>query len=148
VTGVQTCALPISPKIQNSGGSLNYLRNSNYQAVKIIYNNGLITVFVNNVPLLTANFLITYTGYMGFTAGTGALYDQHSIRNVIIYTNQAQSNAGLDVTTCSNEPVTIGAPANPSHIYSWSPATGLSSTTAANPVVTLPNTTGAPITQT
>jgi gliding motility-associated-like protein len=137
-----------TPKIQNSGGSLNYLRNSNYQAVKIIYNNGLITVFVNNVPLLTANFLITYTGYMGFTAGTGALYDQHSIRNVIIYTNQAQSNAGLDVTTCSNEPVTIGAPANPSHIYSWSPATGLSSTTAANPVVTLPNTTGAPITQT
>lgn len=145
--GYNEC-LPGTPKIQNSGGSLNYLRNSNYQPVKIIYNNGVISVFVNNVQLLTANFLITYTGYMGFTAGTGALFDQHSIRNVIIYTNQAQSNAGVDVTTCSNTPVTIGTAPNPNNSYSWSPATGLSATNVANPVVTLPNTTGAPITQT
>ena len=85
---------------------------------------------------------------MGFTASTGALYDQHSIRNVIIYTNQAQSNAGVDVTTCSNTPVTIGASPNPNNTYSWSPSNGLSTTNVANPIVTLPNTTGAPITQT
>ena len=145
--GYNEC-LPATPKIQNSGGSLNYLRNANYQPVKITYNNGLITVFVNNVPLLTTNFTINYTGYVGFTASTGALYDQHSIRNVIIYTNQAQSNAGVDVTTCSNTPVTIGTAPNPNNSYSWSPATGLSATNVANPVVTLPNTTGAPITQT
>ncbi len=145
--GYNEC-LPATPKIQNSGGSLNYLRNANYQPVKITYNNGVITVFVNNVPLLTTNFTINYTGYVGFTASTGALYDQHSIRNVIIYTNQAQSNAGVDVTTCSNTPVTIGTAPNPNNSYSWSPATGLSATNVANPVVTLPNTTGAPITQT
>ncbi|MDP5066599.1 MAG: gliding motility-associated C-terminal domain-containing protein [Crocinitomicaceae bacterium] len=145
--GYNEC-LPATPKIQNSFGSLNYLRNANYQPVKITYDNGVITVFVNNVPLLTTNFGINYTGYMGFTASTGGLYDQHSIRNVIIYTDQAQSNAGIDVTTCSNEAVSIGAAPDPNNIYSWTPATGLSSTTIANPIVSIPNTTGAPITQT
>ena len=145
--GYNEC-LPATPKIQNAGGSLNYLRNANYQPVKITYNNGVITVFVNNVQMLTANFGINYTGYMGFTASTGGQYDQHSIRNVIIYTDQAQSNAGVDVTTCSNTPVTIGAAPNAANIYSWTPSNGLSSTTVANPVVNIPNTTGAPITQT
>jgi gliding motility-associated-like protein len=145
--GYNECAAGIV-KLENTTGNLNFVRSSQYQPAKITYNNGLVTLFINNIQYLSANFPIGFTGYMGFTASTGGATDQHSIRNVIIYTNQAQSNAGLDVTTCSNEPVTIGAPANPSHIYSWSPATGLSSTTAANPVVTLPNTTGAPITQT
>jgi gliding motility-associated-like protein len=145
--GYNEC-LPATPKIQNSGGSLNYLRNTNYQPVKIIYNNGLVTVLVNNVQLLQANSPVNFTGYVGFTASTGALYDLHSIRNVTIYTNQAVSNAGIDANTCSNTGVVIGATPNPLNVYSWSPAVGLSSTTAANPTVTLPNTTGAPITQT
>lgn len=145
--GYNEC-LPATPKIQNSGGSLNYLRNTNYQPVKIIYNNGLVTVLVNNVQLLQATSPVNFTGYVGFTASTGALYDLHSIRNVTIYTNQAVSNAGIDATTCSSEGVAIGSTPNPLNIYSWSPSNGLSSTTAANPVVTLPNTTGAPITQT
>jgi len=145
--GYNEC-LPATPKIQNSGGSLNYLRNTNYQPVKIIYTNGLVTVLVNNVQLLQANSPVNFTGYVGFTASTGALYDLHSIRNVTIYTNQAVSNAGIDANTCSNTGVVIGATPNPLNVYSWSPAVGLSSTTAANPTVTLPNTTGAPITQT
>jgi hypothetical protein len=145
--GYNEC-LPATPKIQNSGGSLNYLRNTNYQPVKIIYNNGLVTVLVNNVQLLQATSPVNFIGYVGFTASTGALYDLHSIRNVTIYTNQAVSNAGIDATTCSSTGVTIGSTPNPLNVYSWSPSIGLSSTTAANPVVTLPNTTGAPITQT
>lgn len=145
--GYNEC-IPATPKIQNSGGSLNYLRNTNYQPVKIIYNNGLVTVLVNNVQLLQATSPVNFTGYVGFTASTGALYDLHSIRNVTIYTNQAVSNAGIDATTCSSTGVAIGATPNPLNVYSWSPSIGLSSTTAANPIVTLPNTTGAPITQT
>ena len=145
--GYNEC-LPATPKIQNSGGSLNYLRNTNYQPVKIIYNNGLVTVLVNNVQLLQATSPVNFTGYVGFTASTGALYDLHSIRNVTIYTNQAVSNAGMDATTCSSTGVTIGATPNPLNVYSWSPSNGLSSTTAANPMVTLPNTTGVPIIQT
>ncbi|MFM6935824.1 MAG: lectin-like domain-containing protein [Flavobacteriales bacterium] len=145
--GYNEC-LPATPKIQNSGGSLSYLRNTNYQPVKITYNNGLVTVFVNNVQLLQANSPINFTGYVGFTASTGALYDLHSIRNVTIYTNQAVSNAGVDVNTCSNDGVSIGSSPNALNVYSWSPSIGLSSTTAANPTVTIPNTTGAPIVQT
>ena len=145
--GYNEC-IAATPKVQNSGGSLNYLRNSNYQAVKITYNNGIVTLYVNNVIMLTASYTIGFTGYMGFTASTGALYDMHSIRNVIIYTDQASSNAGVDVTTCSGENVTIGAAANANYVYNWTPSTGLSSNTAANPVVNMNNTTGAPITQT
>ncbi len=145
--GYNECAAGIV-KLENTTGNLNFVRSNQYQAAKITYDNGVITLFINNIQYLTANFPIGFTGYMGFTASTGGATDQHSIRNVIIYTNQAQSNAGIDVTTCSNTPVSIGAVANPNHIYSWSPPTGLSSTTVANPTVNITNTTGAPITQT
>jgi gliding motility-associated-like protein len=134
-------------KATNIAGSLGFVRSPNYQTCKITFNNGLVTVLINNTPYLTANFPISFSGYMGFTSATGGLYDLHSIRNVIIYTDQAVSNAGVDVNTCSNSGVSIGAAPNPLNVYSWSPSIGLSSTTVANPIVTLPNTTGAPITQ-
>ena len=145
--GYNECA-PGIVKLENTTGNLNFVRSSAYQAAKITYDNGVVTLFINNIQYLSANFPVGFTGYMGFTASTGGATDQHSIRNVIIYTDQAQSNAGIDVTTCSNTPVPIGATTNPLNIYNWTPATGLSSSTAANPIVTLPNTTGAPITQT
>jgi gliding motility-associated-like protein len=50
-------------------------------------------------------------------------------------------------STCSGVPLMLGANAVGGNTYSWSPATGLSSSTVANPTVTLANTTGAPITQ-
>lgn len=145
--GYDECA-PGIVKLENTTGNLNFIRSSAYQPAKITYNNGVVALFINNIQYLTANFPVGFTGYMGFTASTGGATDQHSLRNVIIYTDQAQSNAGVDVTTCSNQGVSIGAAANPAHIYSWTPATGLSSATVANPIVTLPNTTGAPLTQT
>jgi gliding motility-associated-like protein len=143
--GYNECNPPATPKIQNSGGSLNYLRNATYQPVKITYNNGLITVFVNNVQLLQATSLAEFTGYFGFTASTGALYDLHSIRNVIIYT--AISDEGLvNGSSCSDIPVSIGVSDNPLYSYTWSPALGLTSTTVSNPTLTLTNTTALPIT--
>jgi gliding motility-associated-like protein len=145
--GYNECAAGIV-KVDNSSGTLNFIRSNSYQPAKITYDNGLITLFINNIQYLTANFPVGFTGYMGFTASTGGATDQHSLRNVIIYTDQAQSNAGVDVTTCSNIPVSIGATPNAANIYSWTPSVGLSSANAANPTVTIPNTTGAPITQT
>lgn len=145
--GYNECA-PGIVKLENTTGNLNFIRSNAYQSAKITYNNGIVTLFINNTQYLTANFPVGFTGYMGFTASTGGFNDQHSLRNVIIYTDQAQSNAGIDVTTCSNTPVAIGATPNPLNNYSWSPAVGLSSSTAANPVVTVANTTGVPITQT
>ena len=55
---------------------------------------------------------------------------------------------GAAATICAGGTAQLGAAPVTGYTYSWSPATGLSSSTAANPTVTLPNTTGAPITQT
>ena len=48
-------------------------------------------------------------------------------------------NVGIVNTTCSNVAATIGAPAVAGYTYSWSPATGLSSSTVANPTVLVNN---------
>ena len=134
-------------KLTNTGGILNFIRGNTYKSVRIIYNNGLISLLINNTLYLTANFPINFSGYMGFTAGTGGANDQHSIRNVVIYTAQASSNAGVDVQTCPNQNVSIGAVTNPAFSYSWSPANGLSNASVSNPIVNLPNNTNQPITQ-
>ena len=134
-------------KLTNTAGILNFIRGNTYKSVRIIYNNGLISLLINNTLYLTANFPINFSGYMGFTAGTGGANDQHSIRNVVIYTAQASSNAGVDVQTCPNQNVSIGAATNPANVYAWSPALGLSNASVSNPVVNLPNNTNQPITQ-
>jgi gliding motility-associated-like protein len=55
---------------------------------------------------------------------------------------------GAAATLCSGGATQLGAAPVAGLTYSWSPTTGLSSATSANPTVTLTNTTGAPITQT
>ncbi len=44
-----------------------------------------------------------------------------------------RSLAGLDTFSCNYEPVPVGSNAKPGLVYSWSPSTGLSDPTAANP---------------
>ena len=146
-TGYNECSAGIV-KLNNTNGNLNFVRNNSYQPVKITYFNGLVTLFINNQQYLTANFPINFTGYMGFTASTGGSSDQHSIKNVIIYTDQASSNAGADDFFCENNTGQIGTNSNPNYIYSWSPTLGLSSSTVANPTVTLSNNSNSIITQT
>jgi gliding motility-associated-like protein len=134
-------------KVDNSAGNLNFVRNNNYQPARITYNNGVIQFFVNNILYLTANFNVNFSGYMGFTASSGSLYDQHSILNVIIYTEQASSNAGPNVSMCSGDTVTIGTTTNNQYVYNWTQTTGLSANNVSNPSVTLMNNTSNPITQ-
>jgi len=135
-------------KLNNAGNSLSFVRSNNYQRVRIVYNNGVVTLFINNTQYLTANFTINFTGYMGFTASTGGSNDQHSVKNIIIYTEQAIANAGANVGVCTGGVAQIGTTNNPLYQYSWSPATGLSSTTISNPTATIQNTGSTPITQT
>ena len=135
-------------KLDNAAGNLNFVRNNNYQTARVTYNNGVIQFFINNTLYLTANFNLNFSGYMGFTASSGSLYDQHSVRNVIIYTEQATSNAGPNLSMCSGDTVIIGSAPNNQYVYNWTPTTGLSATNAANPNVTLVNNTSIPITQT
>jgi gliding motility-associated-like protein len=138
---------PAMVKLTNINGNLNFIRNSAYQQVKITYVNGLISLYLNNTLYLTATFVTNFTGYMGFTSSTGGGCDQQSIKNAIIYTEQAISDAGpVNGSACSDVPLNIGVATNPLYSYSWSPELGLSSTSDSNPTLTLTNSTNSPIT--
>ena len=144
--GYDEC-IPGIVKVNNVSNSLSFVRSSNYQPVKITYVNGLVTLFINNVQYLSANFPINFVGYMGFTASTGGANDQHSIRNVIIYTDQAVSDAGSDISFCTGNSVQIGSSNNTDYIYSWAPSAGLSDPNISNPTVNLVNSGTQPLTQ-
>lgn len=137
------------PTLPNTGGSLNFLRSTNYQSAKVTYDNGNIRVYVENTLYLTGFYQINFTGYLGFTSSTGGSNDRHSIRNVTIYTEQAQSEAGPPaISYCSGGGVQIGTTNNPAFVYSWSPSNGLDQNNISNPTVSLVNNTNVPVTQT
>jgi len=77
------------PTLSNSGGSLDFIRSAVYNRARIVYDAGAIEVFVNDSLYLTGFQTFNFTGYMGFTSSTGAFTDNHSIRNVVIYTETA-----------------------------------------------------------
>lgn len=135
------------PTAYNTGGNLSFLRSTDYNHAKITYNSGNIEVYVNNNLYLTGTQSFNFVGYFGFTASTGALNDVHSIKNVAIYTNMPPSEGGPNVTICTSGTATLGTASDPNYTYQWTPSTGLSSTTVANPQVTLSNTGITPIVQ-
>jgi len=146
--GYNECAAGIF-KVDNLTGILDFVRDNAYQPAKITYDNGIIEFYINNILYLSVFSPVTFPGYMGFTASTGGATDQHSIKNVIIHTEQAESDAGpAAISTCSHVPVQIGVANNPLYEYSWSPTTGLNNPNISDPVLTLSNSTGAPIVQT
>lgn len=57
------------------------------------------------------------------------------------------ANAGFDRSICSGQVLTMGGTTTSSGTYLWEPATGLSSATVKNPILTIQNTTERPITQ-
>lgn len=130
----------------NRATGLNFLRSSNYQTCLIEYNSGTLTVSINGTQYLTGNYSANLIGYMGFTASTGGSTDKHSIKNVRIYADIAEANAGADVTICSGEPAQLGVSSNPNYTYNWTGDSNLSSSTISNPSVILTNTTSNPIT--
>ena len=136
------------PTLDNSNGTLSFIRSDNYNHATITYNAGNISVSVNNQLYLTGFQLLNLTGYLGFTSGTGGNFDNHSIKNVIIYTNVPASAAGADKTVCAGQTVDIGSPPNEAYTYQWSPSEGLNSITASNPTVVLPNISDNDITKT
>ncbi|HKR05231.1 MAG TPA: gliding motility-associated C-terminal domain-containing protein [Bacteroidia bacterium] len=71
-----------------------------------------------------------------------------SIAQKVVISPNPSAVAGPDVTICSGDTVTIGSPSTPGYVYLWTPATGLSSATISDPVVTLINTGTTPTTTT
>ena len=93
----------------------------------------------------TTNAPITATYTLTATTANGCV----STGTVVVTVNPpAVVNAGPDVAVCDRKQATLGTPALPGYTYSWSPATGLSSATAAQPVFTGVNTTASPLTLT
>lgn len=129
------------PTLINTYGRLNYIRGPNYNRARIEYDTGNISVYVNDTLYLTAyqSKLFNFTGYMGFTAGTGGFDDNQSIKNVIIYTQMPIPYAGIPQAFCPYDTVQLGGPANPLYIYAWSPPAGLSDSTSAAPLLHLDN---------
>jgi gliding motility-associated-like protein len=77
-------------------------------------------------PSVTTTFTLTVT-----TTLTGC----QSMDSVIVTINYAPTtDAGADQTICNGDSVQIGTPAIAGNTYSWSPSTGLSSSTAAQPM--------------
>ncbi len=81
----------------------------------------------------------TYTVKLVVSASGGSCKDS-STQTVVVNPTPVAS-AGPDRLICggSTQAVTIGSPAQGSNTYSWSPSTGLSSATAAQPTITVGN---------
>jgi gliding motility-associated-like protein len=135
------------PTATNSAGALSAIRSSNYNHAKITYDNGTINVYLNGVLALTGFQQFNFAGYLGFTASTGGKTDNHSIKNVVIYTNMPPSEAGNNQTICSGGSVQVGVPNNANYVYNWTPLTGVSNPSISNPFITLTNNTTADISQ-
>jgi PKD repeat protein len=129
------------PTLANTTGALSYIRGPNYNRAMIVYDTGQISVYVNDTLYVTAYQpnLFNFTGYLGFTASTGGYDDNHSIKNVIIYTQMPPSFAGSPQAFCPYDTVQLGGPANPTYAYTWSPPAGLSNSTSADPFLHLTN---------
>ena len=96
-------------------------------------------------PVFTTSTPGTYIFTLTATTAQGC----SATSTVTVTVNPAAvANAGTNQTLCSGSNVTLGSAALAGYTYQWSPATGLSSATAAQPTLTLTNTTGAPITAT
>jgi gliding motility-associated-like protein len=136
------------PTLENINNSLSFIRSATYNHALITYDNGNITVSVNGTVLLTATQFFNFSGYLGFTASTGGSTDNHSIKNVIIYTDMPPSEAGSNlVSTCNIINAGIGTSTTAGYTYTWSPASGLSNTAISNPTVQITNNTGSTILQ-
>lgn len=135
------------PTVDNASNTISFIRSPTYNHAKITYDNGTINVYVNNTFYVTGFQQFNFAGYLGFTAGTGGVTDNHSIKNVLIYTNMPPSDAGPDQRICSGSSIQVGAANNSSYVYNWLPSTGINNTAIADPTITLTNISTKDITQ-
>ena len=130
------------PTRDNADGKISFIRGPDYSHAKIVYDSGAVSVYVNDSLYLTGFQQFNFTGYLGFTASTGGYSDNHSIKNVIIYTQMPPSFAGSPMSFCPYDTVQLGGPASPGYVYGWSPSAGLNDPTLSAPLLHLANGTG------
>jgi gliding motility-associated-like protein len=86
----------------------------------------------------SANITYTVIGNTNGCTGTGL--------STVTISSPAPPNAGADITICSGLTGNLGVAPTGGDTYSWSPSTGLSSSTVSNPTVTLTNVSASPVT--
>ena len=108
---------------------------------------GVFTYWLNSLATaaLSSPGAIAASGtyYVKLTAAGGCT----DIQPVNVTVNPAQgAGAGADLILCTGDTGSIGGNAIPGNTYSWNPSTGLTSSTASNPSVTLTNSGLFPVT--
>lgn len=94
----------LAPDLTNQ----NFITNGNWHTCVMSYFFGTITVaFDGNPPAITTTTTLSLNGYFGFSAGTGALWATHAIRNVVVSgAPEPAPPTGNDVTYCQGAPST------------------------------------------
>lgn len=105
---------------------------------------GLGTANMTFVATANLSSLGTYTVTANTTLAGDTDASNNSKTKIVVRTGPVTANAGPDVTVCPGGPKTLGGSPTGSggnggpYTYLWAPSTGLSSTTAANPVCSQP----------
>lgn len=86
-------------------------------------------------PLITTSYILTVTNSNGCIN-----YD-----TVVLTVNNPVANAGADISVCSGNSTNLGVIPTTGLTYSWSPPTGLNSSSISNPTITLSNSGTTPI---
>ncbi|MFN5909891.1 MAG: gliding motility-associated C-terminal domain-containing protein [Bacteroidota bacterium] len=133
--------VPITPNLTTPitiNANVSYLWSS-VPAVSIPNASTSLTPAVTNLPTGTTNFTLTANISYGSVNCTNS-----EVTAFVQTCCTAVSDAGSDVSFCTGANANIGTPAVANMSYSWSPATGLSDPTTAQPTVTLTNTGSSP----
>jgi gliding motility-associated-like protein len=131
------------------------LINGNWHTCTMIYQSGVMSVYLDGgaTPIITgALALNNNVGYFGFSASTGALYETHAVKNVIISGGQQPDPVTVaDLSYCvgaTSAPLTVSntLPNADIHWYTTSSG-GTGSSTAPTPNTSVPGTTTWWVTQ-
>lgn len=108
------------------------LRSTNYRHARIVFENQMISVFVdvqNNGVLqqviapVALTRSLNFSGFFGFTAATGSWVDSHAVKNVNISITRQDTNIAAEALQCDNNPVVLdGKPGFDT--YDWRDASG------------------------
>jgi hypothetical protein len=106
------------------------------QSTRYTYNWSSVPIAFSSTQQNPANYAPTASAYYDVEALNVYGCTSNTSPIPVIVNPLPEDNAGVDLDICANTSGTIGLASQAGRTYSWSPATGLSSSTAANPTAT------------